>query len=251
MSELKLHKYKIFCNTDNRYEYIWLLSDEDPPSSCPVDRTHTINLNNITIIETQDNNTLKVKEESISTGGRYRLDSHSCSCPPGESTHDISYNYPLNAVEFTLNLAEHNNDDTVTAIVGPQTTVTRITQDVTLGDKIITVDDSTLLELGLIFYLDDGTNLDNLGQITNINSNLITVQNEATYNFSSNSPTIVKSEVLFVNKIKFASFVHSYTSGVARVGAISYLEANRILRIKYNNTSDQSTTFTFYIEYLY
>jgi hypothetical protein len=251
MTELKLYKYKVYCTTDNRFEYVWLTSDEDPPKFCPIDHRHGINLTNISIIEIQDNKTLKVQEEKISTGGRFRLDSHSFVCPSGESIHDISYFYPLNAVNFTLNLADHNDGDTITAIVGPQTTTTTITQDVTIGDTIITVNDSTLLELGLIFYLDDGTNIDNLGQIININGNKITVQNGATHDFSSIIPTIVKIEVLFLNNIKFASSVHEYTAGVSRIGAISFLQANRILRIKYNNKSTQSTNFIFYLEYLY
>jgi hypothetical protein len=48
-------KYKIYCETDSRYEYE-ILDEADPaPTDCPVDVGHTITTASISIIETISN----------------------------------------------------------------------------------------------------------------------------------------------------------------------------------------------------
>ena len=49
-----LHKYKIFCETDNKFEYVWKPSTDAAPSTCPTDTAHTCTANSVAIEETVD-----------------------------------------------------------------------------------------------------------------------------------------------------------------------------------------------------
>jgi len=49
---MKLYQYKLFCETSNKWEYIWKNSTEAAPTACPVDTAHTIDLNSIVIDQT-------------------------------------------------------------------------------------------------------------------------------------------------------------------------------------------------------
>jgi len=46
MSEL-INKYRIYCTTDNKWEYIW---DTSAPTTCPVNGVHTVNANSVSIL---------------------------------------------------------------------------------------------------------------------------------------------------------------------------------------------------------
>lgn len=59
------YKYKIFCQTDNRYEYIIKASTEPTPTTCPVDTNHIVDINSVAIHETID--TSVKKTDVIST----------------------------------------------------------------------------------------------------------------------------------------------------------------------------------------
>jgi hypothetical protein len=41
-----VNKYRIFCNTENKYTYRW---DDAVPTKCPIDGAHTIDTNTISI----------------------------------------------------------------------------------------------------------------------------------------------------------------------------------------------------------
>ena len=55
------HQYKIFCETDQKFEYVWRASDEGEPTSCPIDTNHTCNLDSIAINQTVDNSVRPVE----------------------------------------------------------------------------------------------------------------------------------------------------------------------------------------------
>jgi hypothetical protein len=39
---MALYKYRVWCNTDSKYEYIWLEDTEAAPTTCPTDTNHVI-----------------------------------------------------------------------------------------------------------------------------------------------------------------------------------------------------------------
>lgn len=60
-----LYKYKIYCETDARWEYVWKESTEQAPSVCPVDPAHAVRLDSISIVEKLDQSVQSVEVASI------------------------------------------------------------------------------------------------------------------------------------------------------------------------------------------
>lgn len=46
-----LYKYRMYCETEETYVYVWLDSEDDPPSLCPNNTNHIIDSNSISIVE--------------------------------------------------------------------------------------------------------------------------------------------------------------------------------------------------------
>lgn len=52
-----VNRYRIFCNTENAYVYTW---DTSPPTSCPNNNTHTVDLDSVTLIESISEDTISM-----------------------------------------------------------------------------------------------------------------------------------------------------------------------------------------------
>jgi hypothetical protein len=48
------HKYKVFCETDNKWEYVILEDGSPAPTTCPTNTAHTITISTLSIVETID-----------------------------------------------------------------------------------------------------------------------------------------------------------------------------------------------------
>ena len=48
---MSLYKYRIYCVTDSKYEYVWLDSEASAPTTCPTDTGHTVDNSNVIIVE--------------------------------------------------------------------------------------------------------------------------------------------------------------------------------------------------------
>lgn len=59
------YKYKIFCETDNEWEYVILDQAQSAPTKCPNDTTHTVLADSVAIIETINTDEQKVEVTSI------------------------------------------------------------------------------------------------------------------------------------------------------------------------------------------
>lgn len=59
------YKYKIFCQTDNKYEYVIKESTEAAPSTCPVNTDHTCYANSAAIEDIIDTTVQSVDVESL------------------------------------------------------------------------------------------------------------------------------------------------------------------------------------------
>jgi hypothetical protein len=88
---MKYFKYKIFCETDNRWEYSILEETSPAPTTCPVDTNHTITLSSIAIEEIIDQETIPVtfNEKKTTTG----ITKVSTIEAEGEAATIVSHNY--------------------------------------------------------------------------------------------------------------------------------------------------------------
>ena len=76
-----VNQYRLFCISDNKFEYTW---NTEEPTLCPTDTSHTIDTSSITVVNVLENETIKIREESIPTGGNFRCEQHSSAISAGE-----------------------------------------------------------------------------------------------------------------------------------------------------------------------
>lgn len=48
----EVYKYRIWCETDQRWEFVWADEDQAEPDTCPVDTNHAVNPNLTSIVDT-------------------------------------------------------------------------------------------------------------------------------------------------------------------------------------------------------
>lgn len=59
---MKLLKYKIYCNTDSKYEYVWKESTDSAPTTCPANTSHSVNTSSVSVVLSQDSDVQKTQK---------------------------------------------------------------------------------------------------------------------------------------------------------------------------------------------
>ena len=253
----KLVKYRIFCNTDSKYEFIWLESNDPVPTTCPTNTAHTIDDTKVKKVDERSDLKIQIQEESTSTGGHFRLDDYSFECLGNQTTY-YTFSFPIDTsvLSFKVVVQPSMGSDIFGGIVGPDTIIGAVTAPVSTTDKTFTVSQTVIDNAfyGAVCNLTDGVNVDDVGEIIGIDSDnmTITVTEAPSNTYSPLSPTYVRIGVQMANNVKLPILTETgYLSvGQSKIGA-SYLPKNTITKVKYiNNTSETKTCHVLY-EYLY
>jgi hypothetical protein len=123
-----LYKYRIYCTTDSKYEYVWA---EEEPTTCPTDTAHTIDSNNITIVDVVEPNEFKVKEESIPTGGHYAVKTVKIDATKNTTTSSVeTLGFPISALSINFVTDSTHYLDEITLCVDKDRIVGSLTSDV-------------------------------------------------------------------------------------------------------------------------
>lgn len=248
-----LSKYKIWCVTDNQYEYIW---SETEPLVCPINNTHTINIDSIVVIDEIASNIMKIREENIPTGENFQCECYNIEYTGGtgvETSTDFTWPHPINVLELQFVSTDANKGDSIRLVVAPNTIIGVITANVSISDKIINVSSTVLDNVMIGYHLDlfDGANTFDCGRITSVDkvNNQVTVENSLTQSFSASSPTYVRLSVYVVNNYIIGP-PQRYVIGEGKIGG-SYVPTNTIVRVSITNSSNLPKTFSAQLEYLY
>lgn len=244
----KVNKYQIYCNTEAAYVYYWNTS---PQTVCPNNNTHSVNINSNSIIHTVASNNVTVLEESTPTGGNYKSVCYKLDCTTGLSSHDYSFPYPISALSISFNTSSDNQNDDLEVIIGPETTIGVLTAAVSSTDTVFTVSSTVIayLNIGFFITLNDGTNKDDCGVVTNIDSvnSQITVNTAAINGFAIGTPVQMSVKVI-------DNFTIGYSGrcvlGDSKIGG-SYVPTGTIVRVNYTNNGVSTKSFYPVIEYLY
>lgn len=244
-------KWKIYCDTEKAYTYGY--SDEiEPPSYCFNNQDHVVSTHPI-LLEKIYNNNQRIQEESRETGGHFKCYGYKIDCPTGTSTHDYTYDNPISALSISFVTTSDHQDDELSVLVGPDTTIGSLTVGVTIGVTSFNVSDTVIehAKVGYNISLYDGVNTDDLGTITYVDkiNSTITTTNGTSYGFSAASPTYVRITVTVVDSFIFG-FPGRYEIGKDKIGG-SYVPTGTIIRVKYVNNGGTSKTFYPKIEMLY
>lgn len=98
-----VNKYRVWCNTDGQYEYVWA---EATPTLCPVNPAHTIDTAKTAIIESVGDNIVHVTKspvfgEKTINGKKLYVRDHGASFALSAGTNDtLNFNIPYDEVKF-------------------------------------------------------------------------------------------------------------------------------------------------------
>lgn len=83
---MKVFKYKIYCETDAKFEYVWLDETASVPTTCPVNAGHTVTQNSTSISEVVGPDIQTLKPFADANGFRARFKGVSGTMAAGTST---------------------------------------------------------------------------------------------------------------------------------------------------------------------
>jgi len=246
-----LYYWRIRCDTDDKYEYIW---DEDKPTVCPANNTHTIDATKTSIINKVDENSIKIREETILTGGNFRCTTKSIDIGPSEVvTEDFTWKIPISIFAISFATKDIHEGDSINVIIAPETTVGLLNSDVNIGETVLPVTDTVVnnVMLGYNITIDDGVNSEKLGEVIDIDTvnNTITVENATTNNYLAVTPTNINICVCMMKNYTIGP-AWNYSIGESKIGG-SYIDKGTIVRVKYTNNSTDTKKLIVQIEYTY
>ena len=213
--------------------------------SCPDNNPdHTFNITLIMI--TVSNTIANLISDARETSGTYRNQEFDFNIPAGPSTDypvvgtkTFPYNTRFVAYEFVP--TEDNVGDSFSLYIVPPTFVGVLIESVD-GGNTIKVSNSILskITLGVEVILDDGVNVQNLGECTNINldTRILTVENNIDFSFSSGTPITLRFPV--------SKNIRIHSTDVIKFGTNmpgnKLIHKGLVITLCYNNASVDSKT---------
>jgi hypothetical protein len=242
-----VYNFRIFCETENIYTFKW---DSLEPTTCPNNNSHTINLDSITVVDEVKTNSVNIIQQK-NTGEFYRAESKKVIAPPGISNHDYVFPYDISVLTVGIHTQNENKDDIINVYISPNTIIGVLTQTTQENQSYIYVSQSVLdnIQRGFTISILSNGNYYNIGECLNINK--IDMKIELTQNINQifNNGSYV---CLSVNNIK--NFVlcnnTNYILGQKTIKS-TFLPAGQIVRLEYNNTSNETHNLYFSFDYYY
>lgn len=248
-----LYYYKIFCVTDNQFEYVWR---ETPPTVCPVNNTHTVNTSSISIDNIVSETTVKIKEENVPTGENFMCESYLINCATGideVTITDFTYPVPITVLGVEILCDQENKGDEISLCVAPDTVIGVITASAATGATGANVSPTVVEYImpGYHMCLTNGISLFDCGRVISIDleTNHVLFENSLTSSFSALSPTYVTMTVYTINNY-IVGGAGIREIGKGKIGG-SYVPANTLVRSIYKNKTGGEKTMSGQIEYLY
>lgn len=252
-STATVYKYRIYCITESQNVYEWA---ETPPTTCPHNTAHTINLNSISIVDQQGPDILSIKEESTPTGGHYRAQTETlvANAGPDVSTSmQFSWPFDISVLAIYIMADATTAGDIINVTIGKDTVYGTLSDNVNTASTIIPVSSSVITNIAKGYYvtLDDSINTDNVGRVTAVNAidNTINVETATTHAFAATTPTLVKVNIKPIDNFQLVAGL-PFTLGIKKIGG-TFLPANTIVTIDYLNKGNAQKTLVFGYEYLY
>jgi hypothetical protein len=247
-----INKYRCLCVTESAVVYTW---NDNPPTVCPNNNTHAIDLSTITIVDSVNDTDVTISQDKGLTGGNFRCETVKAIIKPNrEQTFDFVWPFDMavSALHFVTN-AQHIGD-TITSLISPDTVVGYITQPVNIGDCIIHTNQTVIenLRVGYLASLNDGVHGCPLGYVTGIDAVnfTITTQKPSSVAFSADSPTYVSLDISNIHEFEIGD-PNKYDIGQSLIQG-GLIPANTVIRLIYkNNSKSDAKSFIFYFEYFY
>jgi len=120
-----VYKYQVRCTTDNKWVTVW---SESPPTVCPENNSHTINSSLTSVVGSVSENTMKVKEENIETGGNFSTTPLTIHANANSITYGrFSWPFNVSALSVNFNTNSTHTGDCIDMYGGKNTIIGAIT----------------------------------------------------------------------------------------------------------------------------
>jgi hypothetical protein len=120
-----VHKYRIRCLTENKWETVW---DTEEPTVCPSNNAHTIDGTLTTIINSVEQETIEIDEGIEATGGHFQTQSLKIIANAGETGYTkIKWPFPVSALAVNFVTDEENIGDRINMYAGKDSIIGAIT----------------------------------------------------------------------------------------------------------------------------
>lgn len=187
--------------------------------------------------------------------GRYQITTLNMDVPegaPGEvTTKDFTFPIPISVLAAQLLATDNTVGDTVNFEVAPDTVIGILTANADVNDSLFivspTVSENTFV--GAFLVITDGQSLDDLGRVLKVADNTVVTENVTTNAYSATSPTYVRQTVRMAHNFQVAA-PGRVEIGETKIGS-SFIPANVVLRLRYENASGTAKSFGIIIELLY
>jgi hypothetical protein len=239
----------VFCNTEQIYHFVW---SDSTPTTCPSNNQHEIDNVTISIIDTINTSAVNIVQESVPTGGNYRVEGRKMDISANSTQiEDIVFPYQLSVLTITLHTSEENEDDILNCYIAPNTTIGVLTQAATQGDTTLHVYSSVVANIKIgyrVCVVHDNTPID-LGECIAVDTvnNTITLQSGIPQSFNNGSYI-----QMTVNNVKNFVLKGNTVYELARktIGS-SALAPELVVRVQYQNLGETTKKFYYSFEYMY
>lgn len=243
-------KYAVPCITEN----LIVISGyrNTVPIYCPNSTSHQIDAAGIEALDSVQTQQIFVSQndQTVPVGGYFLCDQITMNIPTGstglDTNYDVSYPYNINAFNVTFLSSSNNIGDVVNVITIPDTPIGILLSGMTGGVNSLNISNTQLLNNGFFITITDGTNTDDLGEITSIDTvnGIITCSVETVNSYAAGSTILIG-----ISRVR--NFLINQSGviklGISKIGSAG-LPAGKISRLIYTNNSVDSKTFAFMIE---
>lgn len=247
-----VYQYKIYCETDKKPEFVWGTS---PPTKCPIDTSHSVNLQSVTIVNEISESKMEIKEEDTPTGGHFACTTRKIDVQAGIFEQGFTFSYPINAsvLNVLFTSSEEHQGDGLEVHIAPDTIIGITIANVGIGSNILIVSPTVLqyAECGYFIKLFNGLQMEDMGMVVSINkeNNMLIMEKPSTKSFPAAATTYVMMTVKMVYDYHIG---HPGTViiGGNKIGA-SFIPANTTILVCYLNNTMTAKEFTMQVEFLY
>lgn len=251
-----VYKYRIKCTTENLIKHWLLLSTETPPSTCPTNAAHSVDLDSVAVVDTISERSVYVKQASTETGNNFMATSKiiaGATGPNVETFTTISWPHPIVALTTRAFIEEIHRGDKIDNAVAPNTVIGYLTTNEATGATGLHVSQTVIDNTMIGYYLSllDTNNMSTFdcGRVIGKNDTTNVVYIENALNATYTTLTYIK-QTIYVIKDYIASAPGVHEIGSKRIYG-SYLPANTPVRVSYTNNGNVAKTLIVYIEYMY
>jgi len=235
----KVTKYRVWWNTDSKYEHVLVENDGPQPAICPVDNTHSIDGSKTRAVDVLEMGQMLAvpAQEDTPTGGKFKVVNFNLGAIDDASngiwtTKNITIPYPVNMIASRFIARADNEGDIIDLVISPDTIIGAITADIAVDDETIQTNAAG------IQYIENGyrikINGEELGEAYDIDNLAFTfkVTVPATQVHLASAPSYIMISVAMVDMIELEEGRYNYGQEAAKS---SHVKENTVIRARYQN----------------